>query len=87
MKNIDQTSVRTALRLAGALVIIAGITVVSHDPHSAVNYMERRMGKGFLRWNSADDTLKVYDGPTTAAALLNTETRSTSGTYTDWTPS
>lgn len=66
---------------------ISGITVVSHDPHSDMNYAVRRLGKGLRRFDSSDDTIKTYDGATTAASLLATETRSTSGTYTDWTPS
>jgi hypothetical protein len=66
---------------------ISGVTVVAHDPQSDPNFMAKRLGKGLRRFDSALDTIETYDGPTTAYAKLNTETRTTSGTYTDWTSS
>ena len=66
---------------------ISGVTVVQHRPHHDLNFAARRAGRGHVQFDSALDTIKTYDGATTAATLLNTETRTTSGTYTDWTPS
>ncbi len=77
-----------AFQLAGVTntQYISGITVVRHRPHDDLNYAARRLGRGHVEFDSALDTIKTFDGATTASTLLNTETRTTSGTYTDWTP-
>jgi hypothetical protein len=76
-------------RLTGATntQYVDGLTVVSHDPFADINYIARRSGGGLVRIDTSDNTIKVYDGATDAATLLGTQTRSTSGSQTDWTPS
>jgi hypothetical protein len=78
-----------AFELAGVTntQYISGITVVRHRPHDDLNLVARRNGRGLIREDSATDTIATYDGPTSASAVLQTETRSTDGTYTYWAPS
>jgi len=78
-----------AFELAGVTntQYISGITIVKHRPHHDLNFVARRGGTGHRRFDSALEIIETRDGPTTAATVINTETRTTSGTYTDWTPS
>ena len=52
-----------------------------------LNDIWRRVGFGLIRWDTAAETLKTYDGDADSDTLLLTQTRSESGTETDYTPS
>ena len=52
-----------------------------------LNDIWRRIGFGLRTTDTDDDTIKTYDGTTDGATLLVTETKSTAGSETDWTPS
>ena len=52
-----------------------------------LNDIWRREGCGLLRWDTSTNTIKTYDGDSDTDTVLLTQTRSTSGTETDYTPS
>ena len=68
-------------------VAINGVSIVAHDPQEDLNYVARNGGKGLLIYDTTAGTIKTYDGSTTSATLLGTQTRTTSATEVKWTPS
>lgn len=83
------TTGELALRIesTGGYAYIGGIEVVSHDPHTDLNKLTRRDVSGLVEYDRSTAVMKVYDGATNTATLLQTVTGSTVGTTTYWTPS
>lgn len=52
-----------------------------------LNRINRWCGAGYVKTDTSNNTIKVYDGATSGAALLQTVTKATTGTVTDLTPS
>jgi hypothetical protein len=52
-----------------------------------LNRINRWCGAGYVKTDTSDNTIKLYDGATSGGTLLQTVTKATTGTVTDLTPS